>query len=133
MSQDDIISKLMDETFEERGRATRLVTNPDFDFHIMTQISRLPVTPLRGHVAAHGIYEFVIQGHVLHAPLEHLGSNHLVSLLAVIDKMLGGDFDRITLVSSSTCVWIFVWNSAEQVEEQDIQNIFLPQRSAKAA
>jgi hypothetical protein len=133
MSQDDFISKLMDETFEERGKATRLVTNPDSDFHIMTQVSRLPVTSLRGHLAADGIYEFAIQGHVLHAPLEHLSSRHSASLLAVIGKMLGADFDRITLVSSTACVWVFAWSSTEQVEEQDIQKIFSTQRTAKAA
>ncbi|MCE3013310.1 MAG: hypothetical protein LW878_09630 [Proteobacteria bacterium] len=133
MSQDDIISKLMDETFEERGKATRLVTNPDSDFNIMTQISRLPVTSLRGHVAADGIYEFAIQGQVLHAPLDHISSKHSASLLGVIAKVLGEDFDRITLVNSAAYVWVFVWSSAEQVEEQDIQKIFSPQRSAKAA
>ena len=133
MSQDDIISKLMDETFEERGKHVRLVTNPDSDFHIMTQISRLPVTALRGSVAYDGIYEFTILGHVLHAPLDHLSSKHSVSLLSVIGQVLGQDFDRFTLVSSTACVWVFIWNSLEEIDEQDIQKIFSPQRSAKAA
>ena len=133
MSQDDFISKLMDETFEARGKAKRVVMNPDDNFHIMTQISRLPLTLLRGHVAAAGIYEVAIQGHVLHAPLEHLSSKHSVSLLGVIGKILGEDFDRITIVSSTDSVCVFVWRSTEQVEEQDIKNIFSKYRSAKAA
>lgn len=133
MSQDDIISKLMDETFEKRGKHVRLVTNPDSDFHIMTQISRLPVTALRGHLARDGIYEFAIQGHVLHATLDHLSSKHSASLLSVIGRVLGQDFDRLTIVSSTACVWVIIWSSLEQVDEQDIQKIFSPQRSAKAA
>ena len=123
----------MDETFGSQDSQSRVVTNPDSDFHIMTQISRLPATALQGQLKSDGIYEFQIAGHTIHLPLGHLNAKHAKPLTGVLGHLLQAQFDQLTFVSSMSSMWIFVWHSSEQLEEEDIHRIFAPQRLNKAA
>ncbi len=132
MSQDDIISKLMDETFEIKESSSRIVTNPDFDFHVMTQISRLPLLSLRGYLKD-GIAEFGFGGQTIHFPLDHLHSAHPSHLARVLGSLMGQSLDSMTIVSSHTCIWLFVWDSSESIQESDIQKIFIDVQLKKAA
>ncbi len=124
MSQDDIISMLMDETFQSNESSSRIVTNSDVDFNIMTKISRLPVTSLQAQKNSSGILEFNILGKSLHIPQEHLNSKHAAPLASVFGRLLNQKLDRLMVVSSTSSVWLFIWDSSEDVEEQEIHKIF---------
>ena len=133
MAQDDIIARLVDETFNSHLENSRIVTNRENDFNIMTQLSKLPIQNIKGHFVSRDLLEFSIAGTLLHVPLSHLESGHLKIFTKIVQSLVNEDMDASLLYKSPNGVWFLGWDSSDNVSEDKLFSIFNGGNSLKAA
>ena len=133
MAQDDLISKLVDDTFGTEFERPRIVGNRDDDFDLMTQLSKLPIHFFKGHYVSNDLVEFAVSGKVIHVSLKHLESSNLKNFSSVIQTLVNQRMDSSTIIKSQKSLWFLAWNKQDDVTHEKLFQIFKGKAHRQAA
>jgi len=146
MGQDEVISRMMADTYEEEGNLAPLLTNSDIDFQLRRGLARLPVNAFRGHWIMRGLAQFSLHGATIDLPMGHFpvsgwGEHGGViscdeAFTQACSTLLNLPLTHVYVVQQNDQTpWLVFWNETdEDIELARLQKLFFAtERFTKAA
>jgi hypothetical protein len=146
MGQDEVISRMMADTFEDEGHVIPFFSgSPEGDFHLKRGLSRLPVNAFRGQWISRGLAQFNLHGTMLDLPIGHFPvsgwSEHGgvitcdEAFTAACSTLLGFPLTHVYVAQhEDQSPWLVFWNESDgEIGIERLQGLFFTSDDLKKA